>query len=546
MNRDIIQVEGPTESAIVGGGGLAGAERTARETFNWTPSMRSPDQIINIAKPLADARGRDMSMNDGYAHGAVATHKDSIVGAQYRLNAEPDLRVLRSSGIKAFDEKWLEEFVDHVEGRFELLANSEACYLDAYGRMTLTEQVRLVVGGFVVMGEGTAAVGWNRSSGRPIRTEMQLFAPARLSNPDGKPDDRNMRRGVHLDDKGRVLGYWVRQAHPTETYDNKSYQWDYIPAQKPWGRKQFVHLYEPMEVGQSRGIADMVSALKHMKMTKHFSELTLQNAVINASYAAAIESELPPESVAAMMGQSSGAQNYLTAIGSYMSALQAYLEGSENIKIDGAKVAHLFPGTKLNFKPMGTPGGVGTDFEKSLLRHTAAPLGLSYEEFARDFTGVSYSGGKLATSITERFMRARKKFAADKYASAVYGLALEEMIGRGDVPLPRGVSREHFYVPLMREAYSRCSWIGAGVGEIDPLKEVQAAILRIKSGLSTYRRECARFGEDYREVFAQAARENGLQERLKLSFSLEPSRPNKQGEGEKQENDGAKDKAEDE
>ena len=60
------------------GGGLDGAERRSRETARWSPSMQSPDQIINSAKPLADARGRDMVQNDGYASGAANLHKDNI------------------------------------------------------------------------------------------------------------------------------------------------------------------------------------------------------------------------------------------------------------------------------------------------------------------------------------------------------------------------------------------------------------------------------------------------------------------------------------
>ena len=72
------------------GGGLEGAERTSREMATWRPSFGSPDQAISQGKALADARGRDTVLNDGYAMGAMQYHKDSIVGAHYRLNAQPD------------------------------------------------------------------------------------------------------------------------------------------------------------------------------------------------------------------------------------------------------------------------------------------------------------------------------------------------------------------------------------------------------------------------------------------------------------------------
>ena len=50
----------------------------------------------------------------------------------------------------------------------------------------------------------------------------------------------------------------------------------------------------------------MVSALKRMRMTKHLQDVVLQNAVINATYCAAIESEMPTaEMIVAMGGDAS-------------------------------------------------------------------------------------------------------------------------------------------------------------------------------------------------------------------------------------------------
>lgn len=175
------------------GGGLQGAERASRETMRWQPTMRSPDQVINYAKPMADARGRDMVQNDGYAMGAVNVHKDSIVGANYRLNAQPNWKIIGA------DEKWAEEFQQYYEARFNLLAESEHCWLDAAGVNTFTGMIRLAVGGFVFTGEALATAEWKRGAGRPCKTAIQLVSPDRLCNPDGMPDDRQWRRGVRKD-----------------------------------------------------------------------------------------------------------------------------------------------------------------------------------------------------------------------------------------------------------------------------------------------------------------------------------------------------------
>lgn len=525
----------PIERAL--GGGLEGAERTSRETARWMPSMQSPDKAINSVKQMADARSRDMVQNDGYAAGAEAIHKDSIVGSQYRLNAKPNWRVLGA------DEKWAEEFQIIVENRFHTIAESEECWLDAARRNTFTGMIRLGVGGFVHTGEVLGTVEWLRESRRPCRTAIQMISSDRLSNPDGMADDRFLRRGIKRDIHGKPISAFIRMAHPSEVFDLNTMKWKEVPFEKPWGRKQVIHIIDQRMPDQTRGVADMVAALKQMRMTKNFQEITLQNAVVNATYAAAIESELPSSEVFAALGANGasftdGVNSYLQF---YMGALGQYLDTSKNISLDGVKIPHLFPGTKLNLKPMGTPGGVGGEFEESLLRHIAAALGLSYEEFARDFTKTNYSSARASMNNTWKFMQSRKRAVADRLASHIYMLWLEEDIAAGNVPLPAGKTRDWFYQPLVKDALCQCDWIGASRGQIDEMKETQAAILRIKSGLSTYEMECSRLGKDFRDVFEQRAREEGIIKKYNLSFSMDTEKQSAQagkpGESENDKND---------
>jgi lambda family phage portal protein len=492
------------------GGGLEGAERNSRELFSWNPQVISPDQQLHPVKDMADARARDSIQNDGYALGAVQTHRDSIVGAQYRLNAQPDYELL------GFDEAWAEEFQRVVESRFNLLANSHECWFDAARNLDFTGLTRLAVTGFVITGEVLGTVEWIRQQIRPFSTAVQMISPSRLSNPDLEADSRYLRRGKVLNEFGEAIAFWIRSAHPSEFYDERVSSWRRIDARKPWGRLQVLHIYEPLQPGQSRGVSDMVAVLKQMRMTKKFQDVVLQNAVVNATYAAAVESELPREVVFGSMG--AGGPGFEAMLGQYMTALQQYVGATNSIAIDGVKMPHLFPGTKLSLKPMGTPGGVGTDFEQSLLRHVAAALGLSYEQFSRDYTKTNYSSARASMGETWKYMQSRKKVVADRFASAVYALWLEEEINAGNVPLPSGVGSEIFYDPVMREALLSCDWIGASRGQIDEYKETQAAVMRIDNGLSTYEKEAARLGEDYRRLFKQRSREERMKEELGLVF----------------------------
>lgn len=513
----------PSTEVVAIGGGLEGAERTSKETLLWVADRRSPDQIIHSVKDEADARGADVVRNDGYAQGIVDINRDNIVGTQFRLNAQPNWTVLSMMYGKSFDEVWAEEYQTAVEEKFNLIADSNKCWLDASRKHTFTGQIRLAVAGFVFTGEVLATGEWIKERGRPFNTAIQMVSPSRLSNPMGQIDTDRLRRGVVKDSRGKATGYWFRRGMPTEFYPlGDSFKWDLIPAEKPWGRKMVIHITDAVHSTQTRGVSELVAVLKDIKMTKKFSDVTLQNAVINATYAATIESELPKDVIAAAMGQGQATDpqtGFLALIGAYQNALASYIKDANGIAVDGAKMPHLFPGTKLNAKTLGTPGGVGTDFEVSLLRHIAAGLGISYEEFAKDFSKVNYSAARASMLTTWKHMMARKKFVADRFADEIFALWIEEDLNAGNMPLPVGFNSGIFYEPWGRECLTACDWIGAGRGQIDELKETQAAILRVKGGLSTREFEIAKQGGDFRKVFRQLSREAKLEKELGLDFS---------------------------
>ncbi len=505
------------------GGAIEGASRLDRALMTWNASRAAPDVIINGAKDTADARSGDLARNSGHIQNAIQIHKDSIVGAQFRLNANPDWKTIGAT------EDWATQFQEEAERLWHLSTETDDAWMDVRGRNTFTGLVRQAVASFCITGEILAAAEWIKDDPlRPFKTAINNVNPVRLSNPDGTMDTDTLRKGVLTNPQGRPLAYYIRNGYDVDPYGFGNFQWRRVPSQLSWGRKQIIHIAELLYPDQTRGLADMVSILKETRMGRKFSDLTLQNAAVNASVAAAIESELPTHEVVAMLGNAAGATGtnpFLTFLDSYLGALTGYVDSSKNIQMDGVKIPHLFPGTKLNLKPAGTPGGIGSDFEASLLRHMAAGLNVSYEELTRDYSQISYSGGKMSAAMTGRFMAARKYATADRYASACYALWVEEMWNAGYLPTPPRKGRELFYQPFVKQAMCRCTWIGSSAGQIDELKETQAALLRIQSGLSTWEIECARLGNDWREIFKQRGREDKTQEQLGVSFDTSANRP---------------------
>lgn len=498
-----------------GQGGLEAASRNSREMTTWNASPLPIDALLRFDKDTIDDRARDVTLNDGYAAGVVAIHKDNIVGNQFRLNAQPNADVL---GID--DEEWLYEFQRVVEARFNNTASSSKHWLDASGMNDFTAMIRQAVGMFLIHGEVLSVAEWINDSRRPYATAIQMITPRRLCNPYGIMDEAGLKAGIERDSYGRAVAYHIMEAHPYDyTNPEKQYRWKRIDAETKWGRQQVIHIIEQLLPDQIRGVSEMVSVLKQMRMTRRFQDVELQQAVLQATYAASIESDLPPQVIAEIMGSNPNAPSFGEAAKSMLSSILQH-RATNNIQLDGARIPVLHPNTKLNLQQLGQPSGVGSEYEQSLLRHIAAGLGVSYEQFSRDYTKTNYSSARASMNETFKFMQSRKKAVADRFATAVYRLWLEEQINLGAIPLPKGKGKTWIYSnPEIFDALTQCSWIGAARGQIDEMKETQAAILKTKFGLSTMELEAAKFGLDWRELLKQRKREQDMIKRLGVELT---------------------------
>lgn len=482
------------------------AERLG-QMMNWTPIIQPVNAEILPEKSVMDARGRDMVRNDGGVAGGVMLVKDSVAGVQYLLNAKPETRVLFGKD----DDVWEAEFQEEVETKFSLWAESPNCWPDASRQNTLTGLVRLGLGGFMSGGEVLGSSEWAADDGRPFRSALLMLDPDRLCNPNWNAFAPNIVGGVERDRRGAPIAYHILDRHPGD-WSAGTFSWRRVMARKPnWGHANILHIFEQGRPDQARGVSALVTALTEMKMLKEFSRVELQRAVVAATYAATIESDLPAGDLYTAMGVSEGDSNPgMEWVEQYLGMMAAYSEAAKSLRMDGVKIPTLPPGSKLQIKAPGAASPLGADFEASVQRRIAAAIGLSYEEFSRDFSQTNYSSGRAAMGLSERRMAAMKKLVADGIASFVYRLWFEEAINARQLTTMKGRRMPSFYEGLNADAYCACEWIGAGRGQVDEMKESQAAMLRVRGGLTTLEQEIGRLGSDYRKVVRQRAREHEL------------------------------------
>ena len=130
---------------------------------------------------------------------------------------------------------------------------------------------------------------------------------------------------------------------------------------------------------------------------------------------------------------------------------------------------------------------------------------------------------------TWKFMNSLKKSVADRYATIIYRLWLEEAINNNRLTTFPASKAALLYdnnqLSQSFDAISRCDWIGASRGQIDELKETQAAVMRVQNNLSTMEEEIARLGGDWRKKLRQRAREARLIKDLEAANKISLTTP---------------------
>jgi capsid protein len=112
---------------------------------------------------------------------------------------------------------------------------------------------------------------------------------------------------------------------------------DLYPRELPGGRPSFIHIFEPLEDGQTRGANVFYSVMEQMKMLDTLQNTQLQSAIVKAMYAATIESELDTETAMDfILGADNKQQNKLTG---WLGEMASY--SAAPVRLGGARVPHL-------------------------------------------------------------------------------------------------------------------------------------------------------------------------------------------------------------
>lgn len=490
--RGVSRMKARTRLALAGG--YTGASRSKRSLSAWRPGGGSADADTLPDLPELRDRSSDLLRNAPLAGGAINTVCTNVVGTGLMLKSQVDRQIL------GWSEEQASDWQRRAEREFALWAESTFCDItrtqNFYGLQDLACRSALE------KGDVLALLPMVERRGTPYRLCVQMVEAERVSNKDHQRDTRTQAGGIELDEHGAPVAAWISDRHPGDI-DRAGQKWTRVAMfGDRTGRRNVLHLYSKLRVGQTRGVPYLAPVIELLKQMTRYTEAELFAAVLTSMVALVFKTdgEGPSPLESAVDGNTPGAGGSDSTQSSWDGQLSAGL----TVEIDEGQEISSMASTRPNmaFDP----------FILALSRQIGVQLELPYEILIKHFT-ASYSAARAALLEAWKFYRRRRAWLAAYFCQPIYEAWMDEAVSRGRLSAPG-----YFRDPLMRMAYLGSSWHGDGPGSIDPMKEANAAEKRLSINLRTLAQEIAEdSGQDVETVIEQRAREKRLLQAAGLS-----------------------------
>ncbi len=471
--------------------GSAYLRDTRSAVINTRPAyLRESRDEIRVAWQRAAGLALDLIQNSGRLRGAADQVIADTVGVELVLNPQPDAEAL------GWSPEYTTAWTRRVKQQWKKWAwNPREC--DVRGKHTIPQSIDIALRWDMAFGEAIGRIDFftepmRRRYGITTGTKLCMVTPTKLVQDTNAFE--NIFQGVIHDENGRPFAYRFE-----EMEDGITVKRDHM-ALDPMGRQQVIHVFDPMDVSDVRGISRLAPGFRKHIQHEILVDATIQTSILQTIFGIVLTSPSPSqeafEAVTAL-GDASGDPRLTEDYRDYfLAALDRAAEGK--ISISGEPtVSHLAPGEQLDLLASKTPGPQFLPVETSLSRDMARAIGISTGGLTMNYENATYSSTRMETSsIWPVVVRRRERIAAP-IPQAAYESWIDERIGTGRIDFPGGY--EAFRAN--RDAACWALWQGPAKPTADDLKSAKASTEKLLNGTSSIRIEAAELGYDEDEVF---------------------------------------------
>lgn len=497
-----------------------GANRFKPGVSAWNADSKSPAEDISDNLELLRERSRDLYAGGGtLGRGAIDRLVLNSVGPGLKLHCRIDRAYLGMNEDEA--ERWEQD----TEREFSFWAESKDC--DISRGMNFYELQNLAFKSVLLNGDALVLMPMRHTKNFPYDLRISLIEGDRLQTPPIKTYQNVIDGGVELDDDGRPVAYHIANRHPeSELSGQKILEYVRVPAfGKSSGRRNVLHLLPMERIGQHRGVPFLSPVIETLKQLGRYSDAELMAAVIGGTFAIFFTREFSNDD---SLSDYIGEDNVIDALELYKQRAQELEDwrasvNSFDVSTMYGSMAQLPEGVKPTSITPGRPNGAFDAFVTSLVRQIGSALGIPAEVLLLNFTS-SYSASRGALLEAWKLFLYWREWWTSNFCQPIYEEWLSEAVLRGRIQAPG-----FFENPTVRYAYSWADWTGPSQGQLDPVKEVKAAVLRVENGFSTRQKETAELtGGDFELNHNQRIKEERM--RREAGFTAQDANTISEGE----------------
>lgn len=438
----------------------------------WLGSKLSPDSDLEDDLETLRERCRELYTNDSIG-GAIESRVTHVVGSGMKFQ----------SRVSATDLGISENAAKQLAKQIERLVCKVSKRIDRDRVRPLWMIQRQIERNVANDGEAFVVMSDIGHADMPIPFCVEVIDADRVETPPDKVGDKRVRLGIEKDARGVIVAYHVRKSHPGDTVDS-DVNFERIPAAR------MIHVFEQNSAGQSRGKPWLHRVMNRIRDARDLDEATIISAQVQACFSAFIKNTVTPGATAAL-NASNGTPNS---------------RGQLIQELEPATVKYLDDGQEPVFAQPSQPGDTYGPFMQWTYQRIAAGLNWAYQLISKDWSGLSFAGGRLVLSEVKIDTRTRQQMLIDLAMCRIAERIIDEGVILGVLPIdPRAYEAD-------ADLYRAHSWTPqAWAYAINPGEEVKANQQLLDGNMATLADILAADGKDLEETLDQRQREIQMQ-----------------------------------
>lgn len=439
------------------------------KAFAGSDQLSADAAMRRSVRLLIASRARNEFANNSFAYGIVTTLANDTVGRG------PRLQLLNPDDDSAYSPRQ-EEKLQRRERRFRLW-----CRQVGFNAVLRCARIAKALDGetFILMAENPAAAREVHLQPQIYETEMVRSATWK-DQPDefhkgGEPYEVD---GITYDRYGNPVSYRFLDAHPGSAGA-------FLDTGREVPAASVIHYANRFRAGQHRGISEMLAALNIFNDLRRYSTAVVMAAEVAARISFIISNDLPAEAYedSIIRGEN----------GEVTTALD--IQGGPASFQDGQFNSLVLPaGYHASQMQPQQPTNNYVAFRDAKISEAARVFSMPYNVAAGNSSGYNYASGRLDHQVYRKAISIERGILEDTVILPVYQ-AWEQRDRLLHLVDYKGTD----------DAIPQLMW--DGFEHVDPIKEANAAAIRLASGTTTLSDECAKEGRDYANIIRQRRRE---------------------------------------